>query len=229
MKQHHWRGETYVNFALPEVLMSIAGARGDMYLWAPDARTLVCASEEWIKELIDGKVSGTKRTVPDYAAGWKLVSRDLFAVALDNRGGRILNRTMTEAELKEALADPKMPEYHLAGFYQNVAMVVAGFGGNDDFRLDLRASADTAETAAQLVRNSEGFVGAMKGVAGEKPATEAPANAEAAGLDFIQKVAEHASVRREGSVVTIHAEAASGFNQLLSIVAKEMVDKKGED
>src|SRR5262249_49791935 len=154
----------------------------------------------------------TKRAVPDYAAGWELVSRDLFAIALDNRGGRLLNRTVTEAELKEALADPKTPEYHLAGFYKNAATVVAGCAGNDDFRFDLRASADPAEAAAQQARNSEGFLGAMKGIVREKPTTEAPTNAEGAGLDFLCKVVEHASVRREGSVVAVHAEAASGFN-----------------
>jgi hypothetical protein len=229
MKQHHWRGETYVSFSMPELLVAFADRPGDCYLWGADARTLIWASEEWIKGLIDGKADGVKRAIPDYAAGWDRVSRSLVAVALDNRGGRLLNRTVTEAELKEALADPKTPEYHLAGFYKNVAVAVAGCAGNDDFRFDLRASADTAEAAAQLVRNSEGFLGAMKGMGREKPATEAPANAEAAGLDFIRKVAEHASVRREGSVVTVHAEAASGFNQLLSIMAKEMVDKKGED
>jgi beta-lactamase regulating signal transducer with metallopeptidase domain len=229
MKQNHWRGETYVNFALPEALMSLAGTRGDVYLWGADARTLVCASEEWIKKLIDGKVSGTKRAVPDYAAGWELVSRDLFAIALDNRGGRLLNRTVTEAELKEALADPKTPECHLAGFYQNVGVVVAGCAGNDDFRFDLRASADTAEAAAALARHGEGFLTAMKGVGQEKTATETPADAEAAALSFLRKVVEHAAVRREGPVVTVHAEAGSGFNRLLSILAKELAEKKGED
>jgi hypothetical protein len=229
MKQHHWRGETYVSFPMQEFLVPFADTPGDCYLWGADARTLIWASEEWIKGLIDSKASGAKRASPDYAAGWDRVSRGLVAVAFDNRGGRLLNRTMTAAELKEALADPTTPEYHLAGWYRNVSVVVAGCAGDDDFRFDLRASADTAEAAAQLALNSKGFLAAMKGVVREKTSPDAPANVEAATLGFLRKVAEHADVRREGSVVTVHAEAASGFNQLMSIVAKEMMDKKGED
>jgi beta-lactamase regulating signal transducer with metallopeptidase domain len=230
MKQHHWRGETYVSFPMSELLMGLTGGRGDCYLWGADARTLVCASEEWIKGLIEWKAGGPKPAAPDYAAGWELVSRGLFAVALDNRGGRLLERTMTEAELKEALADPTTPEYHLARCYQNVSGVVAGCAGNDDFRFDLRASADTAEAATKLTRHGEGFLAAAKKrIDQEKASTETPDKAEAAALDFFRKVLEHAAVRSDGLVVTVHADAGSGFNRLLSIYAKELVDKKGGD
>jgi hypothetical protein len=230
MKQHRWRGETYVSFAMPAFLRGLTDGKGECYLWGADARTLVCASEEWIKGLIDRKAGLPKPAVPDYAAGWDLVSRGLFAVALDNRGGRLFNRSMTEAELEEALADPTTPEYHLARCYRNVSVVVAGCAGNDDFRFALRAQADTAEAAAELVRNGEGFLAAAKKRADqEKTSTEAPDNAEAAALDFFRGALGRAAVHGEGLVVTVHAEAGSGFNRLLSIVAKELVDKKGGD
>jgi beta-lactamase regulating signal transducer with metallopeptidase domain len=230
MKQHRWREETYVSFPMPAFLRGLTDAKGDCYLWAADARTLVCASEEWIKGLIDGKAGGPKPAAPDYAAGWDLVSRGLFAVAIDNRGGRLLNRTMTEAELKEALANPTTPEYYLTRCYQNGSMVVAGCAGNDDFRFDLRAQADTAETAAELARNGEGVLAAAKQrLDQEKTSTEASDHAEAAALRFFRKVLERAAVRREGSVVTVHAEVGSGFDRLLSMVAKELVDRKGGD
>jgi hypothetical protein len=224
MKQHRYKGETYVSFPLPDMLKGISGTRGDGYLWAADARTLMFDAEDVIKAQIDARASGTKVLVPDFAAGWSSVSRGLFAVALDNRDRRVLNRTMTDAEMKAFLADPSTPECHAAQFCQNATHVVMGFAGGDDFRFDLWATADTPDAARGLVRNCEALVAVLrKNVANEKSTGAAGSdNIEAAAFAFMRKVAERATVRRNGAVVTLHAEAGSGFNSLISEYMKAL-------
>src|SRR5580700_4688659 len=52
MKQHHWKGETYVSFPMPAILTGINGVKGDGFLWSRDARTLIFDSETAIKAQI---------------------------------------------------------------------------------------------------------------------------------------------------------------------------------
>jgi hypothetical protein len=224
MKQHRWKGQTYVSLPLTPFLRGLTGVRGDCCLWAPDARTLVCDSEEVIKARIEARASGSRPALPGYATGWHLVSRGLFALALDNRGRRMLSRTMTESELKEALADPHKPEYHMAHFYQNVSGVVAGIAGGDDCRFDLRASAETPEAAAEMARDCEALLAeARKAVRKAEPGAKAPDPAEAAAaLRFVRTALDRAAVRHDGAVVTVHAEAESGLNAVLAAWVKEL-------
>ena len=224
LKLHHWKGQVYVSFALPPMFRGLTGVlTGEGCLWTPDARTLVFEEEKIIKAQIEAQAGRRKPTAPAYAAGWDRVSRGLFAVALDNRGRRLLKRTMTDAEMKEALADPKTPEYHLARFYQNVSGMVVGCAGGDDFRFDLRASADTPEAAAAMVRDCEALlVEARKAVRQAKAQTAAPDQVEAAALRFARKVLKGVAVRRDGTAVTVHAGAASGLDALLAVYAKEV-------
>jgi beta-lactamase regulating signal transducer with metallopeptidase domain len=222
VKQHRWKGQTYVSFPMPALLRGITGARGDGYLWAPDSRTLVCDSEEVIKARIEARAAGRRPALPAYAAGWDLVSRGLLALALDNHGGRLVKRCLTDAELKGALADPHRMEYHLARFSQNVSGVVAGFAGGDDGRFDLRASADNADAAATMSRSCEALLAAArKAVRKAKPGSAAPEQA-AAALCFGRTALDRAAVRRAGAVVTVHAEVASGLNAVLTEYAREL-------
>jgi Zn-dependent protease with chaperone function len=218
MKQHHYRGETYVSFTVPDMLKGIAGPQGEGNLWAADARTLVFDSDISIKAQIDARADGTKLPVPEYAAGWDKMSRGLFAMAIDNRDQRLVKRSVTAAEMKELLADPTAPAYHATRFAQGAAQVVIGVAGADDCRLDLRATAATPDAATGLVRHCEALVAA----AGKATPDEDSTDAEAAIFAFMRKVVGQATVRRDGAVVTVHGEVGSGFNALISECVKEI-------
>ncbi len=99
MKQHQYKGETYVTFTMPPILRGMTGVK-DGCLWAADRRTLLINDESVIKAQIEAKISGKKPALPDYAAGWETVSRGLFALALNNRDRQLLKRIQTEAEMK---------------------------------------------------------------------------------------------------------------------------------
>jgi hypothetical protein len=221
LKRREWKGETYVGIEMSELLMSLLG-KGDGYLWAADARTLVFENEDHIKALIEAKAAGKKLPTPDYAAGWDGVSRGLIAVAIDNRNRRLLDRTVTEAELKECLADPNRPDYHFIRFYQNAGVVVAGVGGADDCRVDVRASADNPAAAAELVRTCELVLAASKNVLTGAEKEAALGGVDAVIIDFERKLLDRAAVHRDGTVVTVHAEVASGLNAFISRCMKGM-------
>jgi hypothetical protein len=227
MKQHQWKGETYVSVALPAFLAGITGIKDDGYLWAADSRTLIFDSEDAIKAQIDARAARTRLGTPDYAAGWDRLSRGWFAVALNNRGRRLLDRTVTEEEIKEALADPAKPECHLVRFYQNVSGVVAGCAGEDDFRFDLRGTAETPAAAAALARCCvELLAAAKKTTSQEKVEDKSSDPAEAAAFGFLREVLDRTTVRRDGGVVTVHADVASGLNKLLALYAKGQMAAK---
>jgi beta-lactamase regulating signal transducer with metallopeptidase domain len=219
-KKHHYKGETYVAAAFPEFLAGITGPEGKAYLWAPDRRTLILDDEKAIKQLIAAKASGNMPVPPEFAVGWDTMSRGLFAVAIDNREGRLLERTMTKAELKEALSDPKKPEYHLARFYQKASTMVAGFAGNDDFHFDLHASADDGRLAIHCKRAL---------AAAKKAAADPPEDADAVAMDFLRMALDRTVINREGEVVTVHSDVPAGFDALLKHLLTEMSrEKKGE-
>jgi beta-lactamase regulating signal transducer with metallopeptidase domain len=221
MKPHHYRGETYVSVTMPEALIAITGTNGETYLWTPDARTLVLDSKKGIKALIEAKAGKTKPALPPFAEGWDMVSRGFFAAAIDNRGRRLFERTVTKAELKHALSDPKKAEYHLTRFYQKVSTMVVGFAGRDDFHFDLRASADTPAEGARLTKDCEGALAAAKIVL-----ADAPEHTDKADLDFLRNALDRAVIHREGEVVTIHTDVPAGFDRLLSHGLKEMSREK---
>jgi beta-lactamase regulating signal transducer with metallopeptidase domain len=216
MKRHEYRGETYVSFQTPPEIVGLLGVNRGV-LWAADRRTLLYDSEAAIKARIDAKLASKRPALPAYAAGWEAVSRGLFAVALDNHGGRLFQRSATEAELKAFLADPTKPECHLTRFFRNASHVVAGVAGDDDFRLDLRASAETPEAAAEVARSCEGFLTVAK-----KAIPEPTTGALAAASGFMRKITDSAKVRRDGAVVTVHAEVAEGFNGILAPLLSEL-------
>jgi beta-lactamase regulating signal transducer with metallopeptidase domain len=227
MKQHRWKGETYISFPMVPFFRGITGRKGDGYFWAADARTLILDSEDVIKAQIEARAGGPKPAAPVYAAGWDRVSRGLLALALNNRGRRLVNRSVTAAEMKEALADPTKPEYHFARFFRKMSAVVVGLAGGDDFRFDLWASADAPGAAAAMARNCEDCVAAIrKAVGQEKTRAAASERGGAAALDFVRRVLDCAAVRRDGAVVTVHADVASGFNALLSAYGNELAPGK---
>lgn len=220
-KKHEWHGETYVNLATPDLLKALTGGRGDMYLWAADARTLILESDTVIKEQIDAKIAGKKLPLPAYAAGWDKVSRDLFAVALDNRGGRLAKRCITADELKDALADDTKPESHAIRFFQHVEHFVVGCAGDDDFRFDVHATAANAAAAQALAKACEGLRKAAMEELNDAANKAAVDDTDTAFLALLKQATAQATIRPNGSTVTVHAEAASGFNALLAAYAKE--------
>jgi beta-lactamase regulating signal transducer with metallopeptidase domain len=225
--RHSWKGETYVSVPLPALFRSITGVEGEISLWAADARTLLLDDEDAIKALIEAKIGGTKPAAPRFAAGWDLVSRGLFAVALDNSGGRLVKRSITEEEKKEALLDPKKPEYYLTLFCQTASTVVVGFAGGDDFRFDALASTETPAAADALAGCCESFLALAKTMGAEKKTAPTDSDdAEEAALAFMQKVLERTTVRHKGSEVTIHGEVGSGLDALLSQYGKELQQGK---
>ncbi len=214
-KKHEWHGETYVSFAPPDFLKGLLGAsKGDMYLWAADARTLIQDSEAIIQKQIDAKAAGKKLPVPAYAAGWDTVSRGLFAIALDNRGSRLVKRCMTDEERQLAL---------LANPIELCQEVVAGCTGDDDVRFDLHLTAADADAAAKVAEHCKGVLAWARDVRGVMRASartdEGAANA---GLALLLRCAEGATVRKNGATVTVHAEVAAGLNALLAAYAKEL-------
>ena len=230
MKQHQYKGETYVTFPMPPILMPITGnfTKKDGCLWAADRRTLLINDESVIKAQIEAKISGKKPALPNYAAGWDTVSRGLFALALNNRDRQLLKRIQTEAEMKEALADPKSPNYYFARFFQNVSGVVVGFAGADDFQFNLRASADTPKSATEMARNCEALVATAQQMAAavEKTPAEDSEDRDVAALRFLGNIAKHATVHRDGAIVTVHSEVAAGFNTLISTYVKQFAQAK---
>ncbi len=215
LKHHRWKGETYVSTSLQPFVAAVVPGKSEICLWAADARTLVLDGEDGIKARIEAKSGGTKLPPPDYAVGWDAVSRGLFAVAINNRGERLFNRTRTDDEKKEALANPAKPEYHFTRLFQELSAVVVGIAGDDDFRFDVRLSADTPEGAAEMVRYCEALLTAGR-EAIELEEAAPGGKAKAAALGFFRKAANDAAVRRDGTVVTIHTEVASGLNAILT-------------
>jgi hypothetical protein len=218
MKPHQYKGETYVSVTMPGFLNAIIGGPGETYLWAPDPRTLVMERKKGIEALIDAKAGKTKLVPPRFAAGWDLVSRGFFAAAIDNSGRRLLERTVTKEELKEALSDPEKVEYHLTRFYQKVSTLVVGVAGGDDFHFDLRALADTPSDGARLAKDCKGVLAAAK----TELAEHTPEHADVVAVNFLRKALERAVIHREGEVVTIHTHVARGFDALLSQGLKGM-------
>ena len=95
-----------------------------------------------------------------------------MTLAIDTHGHQLFDRTVTEAELKTALADATTPEYHMARVYQNMSGVLVSFAGGDDFRFDVRASAPTQDEAKEMARECEEFLAAAKkSLAAMKPDT----------------------------------------------------------
>ena len=223
-KKHEWKGDTYVSFPMLEALKPLTGGRGDMYLWAADARTLVMDGDRAIKKLIERKASGKKAPVPAYAEGWDKVSRGLLAIALDNRDGRLLKRCITEAELKEAHAEATEPEAQAIRLFEVMEHFVVGFAGDDDCRLDLHAWTADADGAARLAKNCSALVKTIKGLGDTVKAEEPMAASEAAILALLG--AGRATVQHQGTAVTVHAEAASGLNTLFSAWTKELTASK---
>jgi beta-lactamase regulating signal transducer with metallopeptidase domain len=221
IQEHHWKGETYVSVAMTPLLSELIGGKDPAHLWAPDARTLVLDNESTIKALIEAKAGGTKPATPPFAAGWDAVSRGLFAFAIDNRGRRLLERTMTKAELKEALADPKKVDHHLTRFYQKASTLVAGFAGGDDFRFDLCATADTPARAARLASDCEGVLATAKIAAASNSE-----DADEVALGFLRKALDRTSVHCDGKMVSVHADVPSGLDALLLHGLKEMSREK---
>jgi hypothetical protein len=227
MKQHVYKGETYVSYPMPGFLRGITGVNGNAYLWAADARTLIVDVEDTIKALIEEKAGRTKPPLPDYAAGWDVVSRGLFALALDNHRGRLLRKSATGAELKEALADSARPEYHVVRLFQNMSGMVIGFGGQDDFHLDLHTSAGSRAEAAKMAESCQALL-----KIGRKQLThlQSKSAASEAGqgiiLSCLKKVLSSAAVRQQGTVVTLHAEVATGFDTVLAKVVAGMLSDK---
>jgi beta-lactamase regulating signal transducer with metallopeptidase domain len=207
--QHQYQGETFVSFSMPEMLRGMFGGKGNAYLWAADARTLVFDTDSNIKRVIDSRKGGRKLPVPEYAAGWEKVSRGLFAMALDNRDGRIIKRCITKEERDSILADTAKAEYHALRFCDQVSAVVVGVAGADDFRFDLRASAPSPETAATLAEHCKGIIAALRKEQSEE-ASDAKEHA------FVLKALERPRIHVNGSAVTVHAEVASGFNALIA-------------
>jgi hypothetical protein len=227
IEKYQWKGDTYISIHMLSALISLTGATDDVYLWAADARTLVLHDEDTIKNLIEAKLAGKKPAAPDYAASWDRVSRHLLAVALDNRGGRLVKRTVTEAEANESLSDPKKAEYYLARFYQKASRVVAGFAGNDNFLFDVHATADTPADAAALVEYCKGVLATSKSLTEEeKTKTETSDGLTVANLAFLRRVLARASVRVEGTGVTVHGDVETGLNAVLAQYAREMARAK---
>ena len=229
LKKHQWKGQTYVSVALPPAFLQFAtGIRGDGYFWAPGARTLIFDTEDNIKRLIEAKTGHFKPARPGFAAGWERLSRGLLVIALDkNTPWRAKVALMTRTDIKESLKETEAgtAEYDLLfnalRFCKSASQVVVGCAGGDDFQVDLWASADTPARAGGITRSCEGALGAAKKlVLAEQASDPNSKTADMAFLHFIEKLLCHTSVRRDGNVVTVHAEVASGFDALLSLYAR---------
>jgi hypothetical protein len=158
--------------------------------------------------------------VPAYAEGWDKVNRGLFAIALNNRNARLLKRCITEAELKKAHAEPAEPEAQAIRIFADTEHFVAGLAGDDDFRFDLHAWAANADKATRLADSWTAVVKTIKGLCDANKAEDPTADAEVAVLALVG--ASRPTVRLHGTAVTVHAEAASGFNAMLSAYMKEL-------
>jgi hypothetical protein len=78
-----------------------------------------------------------------------------------------------------------------------------------------------------MARSCEDCVAAMKKAMGqEKTRAAASERGGAAALDFLRRALDRVAVRRDGAVVTVHADVASGFNALLSAYGNEMAPGK---
>jgi BlaR1 peptidase M56 len=214
--QHQFKGETYVSFSMPDMLKGLLGGKGDSYLWAVDARTLIFDTDTAIKALIEARSDGKKLPEPEYAAGWDRVSRSLFAMALDNHNGRIVKRCVTDAERHDLEADATKVESRALRFFQEASQIVIGCAGADDFRFDLQASANSADAAAVMAEQCRGLIAAFKSIA-EEPADAAHTDrAEAQERAFLLRATKHATVRQRGTHVTVHAEVSKGFSALIA-------------
>jgi beta-lactamase regulating signal transducer with metallopeptidase domain len=229
LKQHQWNGETYVSFALPPVFVQFAGGgKSDGYFWAPDARTVIFDTEDNIKRLIEAKLDMLAPVTPSYAAGWDRLSRGLLVVALDKNTPQALKvALLTRTEIKEGLKETEAGSaehdllFEALHFCKSASQVVFGCAGGDDFKVDLWASADTPDQAGKITRSCEtALVAARKVVIEEKAEDSQAKTADTALLHFIEQLLSRAAVRRDGNVVTVHADVPSGFNALLSLYAK---------
>jgi hypothetical protein len=215
-KQHTYKGETYVSLHAPGFLQLVAGPKGECYLWAADARTLVCDSDKAIMARIDAKVSGNK---PEPPAGWDAMSRGLLAIALNNHGNRLMKRCLTDEEMK-LMGSTDMRVAHAMSLWRDASELVAGCAGDDDFRVDFRLSAEDADAAARVAEHCTALVAAAKA---EKKAVGALASEEDSVEVLLMTCAAGATVRRSGTTVTVHGEVASGLNALLAAYAKEIL------
>ncbi len=209
-KEHCWKGETYISVSLPPVIQALLGpANADVYFWAMDARTLVCDTEKNVKALIEAKSSGRKPASPAFAAGWNRMDKGFLTVALDCREEHLLG-WMKEEDERVAVPDPK--DQYIYDFCKIASHVVFGLAGEDDLQCDLWACAASPAKAEAMVRSC----GELKSAFSKEFL-----DSKIPPTDALQVMLRSSTVHRDGSIVTVRANLASGFDELLAVWASE--------
>jgi beta-lactamase regulating signal transducer with metallopeptidase domain len=197
---------------VPHMFPTILPVLGkNMCYFFPDACTVVVDTEPNLRRLIKRGPVAMPECV--WADGWKKVEHGLLAVALDNRGNRLIG-------------DAVKPEDHHSpevGVILNVEQMVWGIDGPEDFLMQGFATCATEQIAEATFKQVNGILGMTRlnfwmGPALKKPSTDA----EVQGMQFATDVLKHAKVQRQGNEVSFRTDAKINSKDFLEVLIKEM-------
>jgi hypothetical protein len=114
----------------------------------------------------------------------------------------------------DAAPDPEVQ--YVYDFCKNASQVVVGIAGEDDLQWDLWASSASAAQATAMARSCRELLAAKKEVAAKKLPEAEPL------LTLLRRMTIH----RDGTILTVHTDLPSGFNELLAPWANEFLGTK---
>jgi hypothetical protein len=140
VKTVHYHGQVY--YRVPGGKLPALGPMS-MCFYLPDGRTLVCITEEGVRQAIDRKKAERRRFA--WEEDWKQVERGLFAAAVDNRD-------------KGWLKDRKAEDLGLLlGVAEHLDSLVYGADGDTTYAVQAIGRCASAEGARAVARDGQAF------------------------------------------------------------------------
>jgi hypothetical protein len=139
-----YHGRTY--YKVPEGKLPALGPMA-MCFYLPDGRTLVCLSEESVRQVIDHKKVERPRFA--WEDDWKQVERGLFAVAVDNRD---------KGWLKDRRPNDDLNEAGLA-IARHLNSLVQGVDGGAAFQMTAIGRCESEADARKVLRAAKELLG----------------------------------------------------------------------
>lgn len=173
--------------------------RGAIYL--PNDRTIVIDVESHIVKMIQGRSAGTPAIAKTEA--WERVSRDLLAVAIDNRKGDWTK--IVQGSKEEATVLP---------FVEKVETWVASLANQDGLAMQATADCSASEPAAALARTIEAVLQPIRLFAASK-SSEPNSPASKLGVEMLAKTEVRQSSRNVTVGLTNFGTVAEFFARIL--------------
>lgn len=171
----------------------------------PDRRTMVWGPEPELRRLIDH--AGRVPQRPAFAGGpeWEAVERGLYAIAIDNRGGRYLSNHRGTA-LGERLAEAVL---------EKAGRLVLGVLDSDRPVLRVIATCEDPDTGRSVAQTARVIVAKMGDAASRAPTANKPGDRRAAADRVMQDLLRHLTIEQRGPAVDFRSEPGGTLSELI--------------